>query len=173
MADTPPDPKPPPITVVLPDDQEVTGLLLRRQQTPEGWLYKVSIPAWTNTDGRVEPSWYTVWVQAPAHVRPVNGVSYEAVPTAYMDAPSPVRQELGPRRPSGWVLAKTGGRGPDRGVVHAVDCEEAPTGAPVLTWERALDAAERQGVRLCSLCGAAAELDPLLKGFDHGFDDGE
>ncbi len=44
----------------------------------------------------------------------------------------------------------------------------------MLTWEQALDAAElRQGVRLCSLCGAAAELDPLLKGFDHGFDDGE
>ncbi len=43
----------------------------------------------------------------------------------------------------------------------------------MLTWERALEAAERQGVRLCSLCGAAAELDPLLKGFDHGFDDGE
>ncbi|MFJ3164398.1 hypothetical protein [Streptomyces kanasensis] len=36
--------------------------------------------------------------------------------------------------------------------------------APVLAWEQALDAAERPGVRLCSLC-AAAELDPVLKGF--------
>ncbi|MFF6888715.1 hypothetical protein ACFY9F_36695 [Streptomyces sp. NPDC012421] len=34
--------------------------------------------------------------------------------------------------------------------------------------ERALDAAERPGVRLCSLC-AAAELDPVLKGFGNGF----
>ncbi|MFE0845861.1 DUF6233 domain-containing protein [Streptomyces rochei] len=53
--------------------------------------------------------------------------------------------------------------------MHAVDCEEAPAGAPVLPLERTLDAAERPGVRLCSLCGAAAELDPVLKGFDHGF----
>lgn len=117
----------------------------------------------------MEPAWYTVWVQAPDHVRPVGGVSYDDVPTTYLEPPSSVQQALGPRRPSGWVLAKTGGRGPDRGVVHAVDCEEAPAGAPVLTWERALDAAEQQGARLCSLCGAAAELDPLLKGFDRGF----
>ncbi|MFF6888717.1 DUF6233 domain-containing protein [Streptomyces sp. NPDC012421] len=53
-------------------------------------------------------------------------------------------------------------------VVHAVDCTEAPERAPVLTWEQALDAAERPGVRLCSLC-SEAELDPVLKGFDEGF----
>ncbi|MFE4823284.1 hypothetical protein ACFRFU_44165 [Streptomyces sp. NPDC056704] len=46
---------------------------LRRQRTPEGWLYKVSVPAWANTDGRVEPAWYTVWVQAPAHVKRTPG----------------------------------------------------------------------------------------------------
>ena len=32
---------------------------------------------------------------------------------------------------------------------------------------KALDAAEHPGTRLCALCGAAAELDPVLKGFDH------
>ncbi|MFE4997840.1 hypothetical protein ACFRH4_42260 [Streptomyces mirabilis] len=53
---------------------------LRRQRTPEGWLYKVSVPAWANTDGRVEPAWYTVWVQAPAHVKPVDSISYDGVP---------------------------------------------------------------------------------------------
>ncbi|MFB6756043.1 DUF6233 domain-containing protein [Streptomyces sp. NPDC056353] len=171
MADTP-EPKPPPITVVLPDDQEVTGLLLCRQQTPEGWLYKVSVPAWTNIDGRVEPAWYTVWVEAPAHVKPIDGVSYDGVPTERMEKPSTVREILGPRRPSGWVLQKLdGGRDPGRGVIHTADCEEAPAGAPVLSLDRALDAAEHPGTRLCSLCGAAAELDPVLKGFDHG--DGE
>ncbi|MDQ0904610.1 hypothetical protein QFZ22_000595 [Streptomyces canus] len=39
MADTPPEP--PPITVVLPDDQKVTGRLHERQQTPDGWLFRV------------------------------------------------------------------------------------------------------------------------------------
>ncbi|MEH0557324.1 hypothetical protein [Streptomyces sp. B21-101] len=48
----------PPITVVLPDDQEVTSLLLCRQQTPEGWLYKVSASAWMNTEGQAEPAWF-------------------------------------------------------------------------------------------------------------------
>ncbi|MFM9681714.1 DUF6233 domain-containing protein [Streptomyces brasiliscabiei] len=172
MADTPSEP--PPITVVLPDDQEVTGRLHERQQTPEGWLYKVSVPAWMVQDGQVVPSWYTVWVQAPAHVKPVDGVSYDDVPTERLENPSAVREILGPRRPSGWVLQKMGGgRGPGRGVVHAVDCDEAPAGAPPLTLDQALDAAEHPGVRLCALCGAAAELDPVLRGFDHGGDSGE
>lgn len=38
----------------------------------------------------------------------------------------------------------------------------------MLPLDRALNAAEQPGVRLCSLCGAAAEFDPVLKGFDHG-----
>ncbi|MFB7211089.1 hypothetical protein [Streptomyces sp. NPDC056255] len=33
----------------------------------------------------------------------------------------------------------------------------------------ALGLAEQPGIQLCSLCGAAAELDPALKGFDRGF----
>lgn len=171
MAGTPPDP--PPITVVLPDGQEVAGRLHERQQTPEGWLFRVSVPAWQNTaEGAVEAAWYTVWVQAPAHVKRVEGVSYDDVPTTYLKAPPSrsVREVLGPRRPTGWVLQKLDAPGPDRGVLHAPDCDEAPEGAPVLELERALDAAEKAGVRLCSLCGAAAELDPVLGGFDHGFD---
>jgi hypothetical protein len=83
-----------------------------------------------------------------------------------------VGEVLGPRRPTGWVLQKLDAPGPDRGVLHAPDCDEAPEGAPVLKLERALDAAEKAGVRLCSLCGAAAELDPVLRGFGHGFDAG-
>ncbi|MFE2611590.1 DUF6233 domain-containing protein [Streptomyces mirabilis] len=172
MADTPPEPEPPPIIVVLPDGQEVTGRLQERQQVPGTWLYKVAVPAWQNTpSGQVEPAWYVVWVQAPDRVKPVPGVSYDGVPTTRLPPPTTAQQILGERRPSGWVLQKLdGGRGPGRGVIHAVDCEEAPTGAPKLTLDKALDAAEQPGTRLCSLCSAAAELDPVLKGFDHGFD---
>jgi hypothetical protein len=79
-----------------------------------------------------------------------------------------VREVLGERRPSGWVLAKLhDGRGPTRSVLHEPDCEEAPAGAPLLDVGRALDAAEHPATRLCTLCGAAQDLTPLLRGFDH------
>nr|WP_324608312.1 hypothetical protein [Streptomyces sp. NRRL F-3307] len=39
----------------------------------------------------------------------------------------------------------------------------------MLALGKALDAAERPGTQLCSLCSAAAELDCVLAGFDHGF----
>ncbi|WP_371664876.1 DUF6233 domain-containing protein [Streptomyces sp. NBC_00280] len=45
-----------------------------------------------------------------------------------------------------------GGSGPGRGVVHAVDCEEAPAGAPLLPLDQTLDAAKHPGTRLCSMC---------------------
>lgn len=103
-------------------------------------------------------------------MKPVPGASYDGVPTTRLPPPTTEREILGPRRPSGWVLQKLdGGRGPALGVIHAVDCEEAPAGTPRLTLDQALDTAEHPGTRLCSLCGAAAELDPVLKGFDHGF----
>ncbi|MER7827010.1 DUF6233 domain-containing protein [Streptomyces sp. NPDC096097] len=166
----PSEPVPVPIRVLLPGDQDVVGRLWSKRQVRDGWLYEVGLPAYRNGPGdTVEPAEYRVWVRAPQHVRPLEGVSYDGVPVEYLEPPSLVERELGPRRPSGWVLAKAGGRGPGRGTVHAVDCEEAPAGAPVLTLERALDAAQHPGTRLCSLCGAAAELDPVLKGFDRGF----
>ncbi|MEU7038803.1 DUF6233 domain-containing protein [Streptomyces sp. NPDC046237] len=159
---------PVPVLVVLPDGQELTARLWARRETPRGWLYEVGLPAYRNTaDGDVQAAEYRVWVRAPEHVRPVDGVSYDAVPTERLPPPSSVRAVLGPRRPSGWVLQKTGGRGPGRAVLHAVDCAEAPQGAPLLPLERALDVAEQPGTRLCSLCGAAQELDPVLRGFDH------
>ncbi|MFE7216810.1 DUF6233 domain-containing protein [Streptomyces sp. NPDC001698] len=81
---------------------------------------------------------------------------------------STVREVLGERRPSGWVLQKLrGGRGPAGGVLHAPDCEEAPQGAPLLDVEHAQNVAENPATRLCNLCGCAAELTPLLQGFDH------
>ncbi|MFJ3594750.1 DUF6233 domain-containing protein [Streptomyces sp. NPDC090231] len=122
-------------------------------------------------DGDVQAAEYRVWVRAPEHVRPVDGVSYDAVPTERLAPPSSACEALGPRRPSGWVLQKSGGRGPGRAVLHAVDCSEAPQDGPLLPLERALDVAEQPGTRLCSLCGAAQELDPVLRGFDHIGDD--
>ncbi|MFE1851011.1 DUF6233 domain-containing protein [Streptomyces sp. NPDC059489] len=159
---------PVPARVLLADGQELTARLWARHETPRGWFYEVGLPSYRNTeDGDVEPAEYRVWVRAPEHVRPVGGVSYRAVPTERLEKPSAVREVLGPRRPSGWVLLKLDG---GRGVVHPVDCEEAPVGAPALTLDSALDAAEHPGTRLCSLCGAGAELDPLLQGFVHGFE---
>ncbi|WP_257002499.1 DUF6233 domain-containing protein [Streptomyces sp. WZ.A104] len=165
------DSRPAPIRILLPDgEQEIVGRLHARRQLPDGWLYLVSIPVYRTTeDGGIEAAEYRMWLRPQEHLRPVDGAAYDSVPTERLAPPPLVEQILGPRRPSGWVLQKLGGRGgAAQAVVHAVDCTEAPEGVPILTWEQALDAAERPGVRLCSLC-AAAELDPVLKGFDKGF----
>jgi hypothetical protein len=169
MTTTPPDGPPVPVRVVLPDGQELTARLWARRETPRGWLYEVGLPAYRNTDdGDVQAAEYRVWVRAPEHVRPVDGVSYDAVPTERLTPPSLGRETLVPRRRSGWVLQKVGGvRGPGRAVLHAVDCTEAPQSAPLLPLEQALGIAEQPGTRLCSLCGGAQELDPVLRGFDH------
>jgi hypothetical protein len=45
-----------------------------------------------------------------------------------------------------------------------------PQGAPLLDLEHAFDVAESPATRLCTLCGCAQELEPLLSGFDRGFD---
>ncbi|MDX2835431.1 DUF6233 domain-containing protein [Streptomyces scabiei] len=169
---------PVPVRVVLPadpllgtDPQEVVARLWKRQQTETGWVYLVGLPSFRDReDGGVEAAEYRVWVRAPEHVRPVDGVDYDQVVTEKLER-SPqavVREVLGERRPSGWVLAKVrDGRGPARSVLHAPDCEEAPAGAPLLDVDRALDAAEHPGTRLCTLCGAAQELTPVIRGFDH------
>ncbi|MFJ2627617.1 DUF6233 domain-containing protein [Streptomyces sp. NPDC087532] len=162
---------PVPVLVVLPDGQELVARLYARVQTPVGgWEYDVGMPSYRNPGaGGVEAAEYRVWVEAPAMVRPVDGVDYSSVPATPLPPPSVISEILGKRRPSGWVLQRIG---TGQGVVHAVDCGEAPKDAPTLGWERALEVAEQPGVRLCSLCGTAAELDPLLRGFEAGFGDG-
>ncbi|WP_309485411.1 DUF6233 domain-containing protein [Streptomyces sp. WELS2] len=158
--------------VLLPGDQEVVARLWSRRQVPDGWRYEWAYRRTETAPGTrwSLPSEYRVWVRTPDHVRSVDGVSYDQVPTEYLPKPSLVEQAPGPSRPLGWVMAKAGGRGPGRGgVVHAVNCDEAPAGAPVPTLEQALDVTQQPGVPLCSLCGAAVELDPVLKGFEHGF----
>ncbi|GHE15271.1 hypothetical protein GCM10010339_89400 [Streptomyces alanosinicus] len=99
-------------------------------------------------DGSVEAAEYRVWVRAPEHVRPVTGVDYDQVPTERMEKPSAVREILGPRRPSGWVLQKLrAGRGPAGAILHTPDCQDAPQDAPLLDLERALNVAENPATR--------------------------
>lgn len=75
-------PRPVPIRVLLPGDQEVVAHLLSRRQTRDGWRYEVGLPAYRNGPGdSVESAEYRVWVCAPDHVLPVDGVSNEMVPT--------------------------------------------------------------------------------------------
>ncbi|MFF4961432.1 DUF6233 domain-containing protein [Streptomyces sp. NPDC001222] len=171
--------EPVPVRVVLPADpvlghpgQEVVARLWRRRPTEAGWLYLVGLPSYRGLeDGGVQPAEYRGWVHAPDHVRPIDGIDYDQVVTEKLEKTpqSVVREVLGERRPSGWVLQKLRDRrGPARSVLHAADCEEAPQGAPpLLDVDRALDAAEHPGTRLCALCGAAQELTPMLRGFDH------
>ncbi|MFE7329598.1 hypothetical protein ACFU8W_32395 [Streptomyces sp. NPDC057565] len=45
--------------------------------------------------------------------------------------------------------------------------EEAAQGAKLIDLQHALNIAENPGTRLCTLCGCAAELPPMLSGFDH------
>ncbi|MEU6212714.1 DUF6233 domain-containing protein [Streptomyces sp. NPDC047023] len=168
-----------PIRVILPADpvlalpeQEVVARLYARRQNPTGWLYLVGLPAYRNGENEaVEAAEYRVWVRAPEHVQPVDGIDYDQIPTEPLPPAPPksvVREVLGERRPSGWVLAKVReGRGPVHGVLHTPDCEDAPQGAPLLDLQRALDVAENPGTRLCTLCGCAQELTPMIRGFDH------
>ncbi|MFF4188179.1 DUF6233 domain-containing protein [Streptomyces sp. NPDC001691] len=156
----------PPIVVIWPDGQEQTARLLVRQQTPDGWLYQVSVTLWQHSRGEIQPVHFRTWVEAPEHVRPVDGVDYGQVETRMIPPRLPLPD---PSRPRGWVLQRVDqrGRGPAQGVIHAPDCQEAPSGAPRLTLDQALDNAQKPGTRLCSLCGAAGELDPMIRGFDH------
>ncbi|WP_328980467.1 DUF6233 domain-containing protein [Streptomyces canus] len=122
-------------------------------------------------------SWTAAWRRrstacgcARDHVRPVDSVDYDQVVTEKLEKTpqSAVREVVGESRPSRWVLAKLHeGHGPARPArtgLHAPDCEEAPQGAPLLDVDRALDAAEHPGTPLCTLCGAAQELAPRLRG---------
>ncbi|MFJ3594757.1 hypothetical protein ACIQUY_39115 [Streptomyces sp. NPDC090231] len=53
MTTTPPDGPPVPVRVVLPDGQELTARLWSRRETPRGWLYEVGLPAYRNTENRM------------------------------------------------------------------------------------------------------------------------
>lgn len=163
------DPPPAPVTVIMPDGQEVRGRLIERQEVPGGWFYLVGIAIWRNIDeGQVQAAEYQVWLEPSAQVRAVEGTSYDDVPLKRLPPP-PVYPDPGPGEPWGWKLERLPqpGRGPAESVLHVADCTEAPDGAPVLKLDQALSLAEHPRTRLCTLCRAATELDPLLRGFGH------
>ncbi|MFD8970814.1 hypothetical protein ACFV0C_38585, partial [Streptomyces sp. NPDC059568] len=84
--------KPVPVRVVLPADpalghpeQEIVARLWKRRQTETGWLYLVGLPSYQGReDSGVEAAEYRVWVRAPDHVRPVDGVDYDQVVTEHL-----------------------------------------------------------------------------------------
>lgn len=82
--------------------QEVVARLWRRRQTKSGWLYLVGLPSYRDGEnGGVEAAEYRVWLRAPEHVRPVDGVDYDQVVTEHLKPPqqSVVHEVLGERRP--------------------------------------------------------------------------
>ncbi|MEV0222180.1 hypothetical protein [Streptomyces sp. NPDC050704] len=75
------NPELPPITVVLLDGQELRGRLHEREQTRRGpWTHCVGLALWATKNGTTEPAEHVVWLPAD-QVRPVDGSSYDAVPT--------------------------------------------------------------------------------------------
>ncbi|MFJ2406623.1 DUF6233 domain-containing protein [Streptomyces xanthochromogenes] len=158
-----PSPAPVPITLVLPDGQEIGRVrLYERQQLDSGlWMYRVGVPLWqTVLGGGVEPVEYSTWV-TPEQLRPIPGVDLSAVPTVRRTSlPAPARWA--------WVLD---GRRADRAVavVHAAGCQLAADPSRPLGTEAALDALARNGTRACPACDAAEVLLPILR---HGQDQG-
>lgn len=61
-------------------------------------MYLVGLPSYRDLeDGSVEAAEYRVWVRAPDHVRPVDGVDYDQVATEHLPpaSMSVVREVLG------------------------------------------------------------------------------
>lgn len=162
MEDTAPEP--PPITVVLPDGQEVRGRLHERRQWPlGGWMYQVGVAMWANdgaTEG-VEPREYTVWLTSE-QARPVDGVSYDNVAT--FSLPREGAQAPDSHR-WGWKVQRIPPRDGRTGrvVVHVWDCADAPAGDPEMDVYEALDVLRlTTGAVPCKECGAAVALGPLV-----------
>ncbi|WNO76418.1 MULTISPECIES: DUF6233 domain-containing protein [unclassified Streptomyces] len=178
----------PPIVVVLPDGQEVRGLVHSRLQTSRGWMYQVGVPMWqTTAEEWVEPAELVLWVPAE-YVRPMEGVPYEDIPTQQVEpVPAPATAAAGPPaaaapapEPDGVLvpaatpaveagesrrawrierLPRERGR-PGWNVVHVHDCEDADDG-DVLDLDQTLMVLRRPGTRACTKCGAAETLTPL------------
>ncbi|MFC8919584.1 DUF6233 domain-containing protein [Streptomyces sp. NPDC057116] len=148
---------PPAIRVLLPDGQEINGVLHERQKTPDTWLHLVGILVWNTTGpGEVEAAEYRSWIDTD-HVRPLPGVSYDAVPTR----PLPHAVEPAPGTRWSWTVQHLPGRAGAAGtVVHTADCEMAGDG-PQLDLDQARDALRRPGAVACTACDAAASLTPL------------
>ncbi|WP_331719785.1 DUF6233 domain-containing protein (plasmid) [Streptomyces sp. NBC_01023] len=160
----PPDPDEQalPITVLLPDRQEIDGRLVERRQIEGGaWRYLVALVLWCHTEsGAVEAAEYRVYL-TPEEVRPIPGVSYDGALTHRLP-PAPVPVPAGPRW--GWRVERRldGQRRPQGTVVHVHDCELAAGAGREVDLDEALTALRRHGSTPCKTCDAAASLMPLL-----------
>jgi len=158
------DQPPPQVRVTLPDRQEVRGLLRQRKQWPGvGWMYHVGLPAWENSeDEGVVAREYRVWLAPGVHVHPIDGVSYDQVPTVPLP---PAETDEPDRSRWGWKVQRSRpGKGLPPVVVHVWDCPDAPAGNPELDVYEALDVMRTTaGAELCKECGAAVALGPLLE----------
>ncbi|MFF4448306.1 DUF6233 domain-containing protein [Streptomyces sp. NPDC001502] len=157
----PPPPSPAPITLLLPDGQEIGRVRLyeRRQLDTRLWMYRIGVPLWqTAAGGGVEPAEYSMWVTA-AQLRPIPGVNLDAVPK------HPRSTTTAPERWA-WVLdGRVHGR---PATVHAEGCRNVTDRAHPLGTMHALDALARPGTTACTVCDAAEALLPILA---HGQDD--
>lgn len=149
------------------EQQKIVARLWKRRQTETGWVFLVGLPSYRDLeDGSVEAAEYRGWVRAPDHGRSTASTTTRSSPRSW----SGHRRRWSGRSSGdaglrgGCLRSCATAAGPARSVLHTPDCEEAPAGAPLLNVDRALDAAEHPGTRLC---GAAQELTPLLHGFDH------
>ncbi|WP_434597950.1 hypothetical protein [Streptomyces sp. A5-4] len=75
----------PPVTVLLPDGQEVRALLLAKVQSGDGsWWYEVTLPLWSQLIDREDRITHTpadTLFLAPAKVvTPVDGQDYRGTP---------------------------------------------------------------------------------------------
>ncbi|WP_328618832.1 DUF6233 domain-containing protein [Streptomyces sp. NBC_00354] len=148
---------PVPITLLLPDGQEIERVrLYERQQLESGlFMYRVGVPLWQSAaGGGAEPIEFATWVTS-AQLRPIPGVDLTAVPTHR----HPVTAAA-PAVPWAWVLDS-----PARGraaTVHAAGCRLATDRAVAVRTTAALDVLALPGTAACTGCDAAETLLPIL-----------
>ncbi|MEU5959228.1 DUF6233 domain-containing protein [Streptomyces sp. NPDC047525] len=151
----------PGVDVLLPDGQELRGRLYARVQRDNGaWAYQVGLVLWqTAESGDAVPGEYRVWV-APERLRPVPGVSYEAVLTQRRprSRAAAVAEAVAQWPPTSdeWRIQRERRRLGTRlypTTVHHVACFVSG-GVEVLTGEQAREALARPLARACGLCGA-------------------
>lgn len=108
----------------------------RHAGLPTGEQRKVGTLLLHRSEGDVQAAVPGVGARAPSTSGRSDGAFPATPSTERLAPPSPVREALGSRRPSGWGVQDQGGGGPGRTVLHAPDGAEAPQGSPRLPLKR-------------------------------------